>query len=332
MPVPDAALKARQHPLVLRARHTARRSLDRIDNEPVRRARGLLKALKGSNPPDLLYLGDSMLSFVSPTDVDRRRLDTMVADGLGAEKSMHVVDGASFHVDIFEAYLRLLYGTSHRPLVIVPLWIRGRTAPFIEHPVHGHKKAIEKIRQVDPSRGAWRVRGMWPRPTPEKFEAFYEVPFPTVLGDLKVGDYVRPIAEFKRSGNEAERLKTLYAYHHGGLLLPDSPVMEGVTRMAATIRDLGCRVVVYQTPVPVETASALLGPELVTRTAASFAALDAAYRAGSGDDTEIVQSGMSFPESEFIDPTDASEHLNQHGRIRLAEMITDAVKRRQSSG
>jgi hypothetical protein len=271
-----------------------------------------------------------MLSFVGSQDVDRRRLDTMVRDGLGPDVSMYVVDGASFNPDLYDAYLRLLEATSHRPLIVVPLWVRGRTAALIEHPVHGHKKALQKIREVDPSKGSWRVHGAWPRPTQSDFDAFYKVPYSTLLGDWTVSDYVRPIAEFKRGGDEASRIRMSFAYHHGGLLEVDDPGMEAVTRMGRTISELGCPAVVYQTPVPVESGVALFGPELADRTAASFAALNAAYRLGAGEDAEIVESGCCFTESDLIDPADTTEHFNEHGRLRLAEMIVDAIKRRRA--
>jgi hypothetical protein len=320
-------LAAGTTPLVHRLRYRVRRTLDRVDNEPVRRARGLLRVLR-NHPPDVIYFGESTVSFIGPTDVDRRRLYTMVDDGLGPHVSMHVVHGASFSTDIFDAYLGLLKSTQHRPLIVVPLCVRFRFTPWIEHPVHGHKKALQRIREVDPTKGAWRVHGAWPRPNQVDFDEFHRVPFSSLLGDLTVGDYVTPIAEFQRSGDDVGRVRMLYAYHHGGLLELDSPVMEAVTQMGRTIRELGCPAVVYQTPVPLETGTTLLGQELADRTAASFAAINAAYRLGAGEGVEIIESGTCFTDSEFIDPADATEHLNEFGRRHLAEMILSAIKQR----
>jgi hypothetical protein len=53
---------------------------------------------------------------------------------------------------------------------------------------------------------------------------------------------------------------------------------------------------------------------------------------GAGPETEIIESGQWFAESEFIDRADGSEHLNQHGRRRLADAIVKAVNQRRSSG
>jgi hypothetical protein len=319
------------HPLRVRARYNARRTLDRIDNEAVRRGRGLLKRLR-SDPPDVAFLGDSALSFVGPQDSDRRRLDAMVADLLGPHTSLKGVDGASYHPDLFDAYLGLLEATPHRPIILLPLCVRVRTPQLMEHPIYGHKKAVQFLRQVDPSRGAWRVRRAWPRPTLSDFEEFRRVSHSTLLGDWTVGDYLERMEASQSSGDQISRIKTLYAYLHGGLLEADSPAMESVTRLGRTIRELGCPTVVYQTPVPVETGVTYLGQALADRTSANFAVLNAAYRLGAGEDVEIIESGTAFAESEFIDPTDATEHLNDVGRLRLAEMMVASINRHRTSG
>jgi hypothetical protein len=281
-----------------------------------------------NDPPDVLYFGESTSSFVGPHDEDRRRLKTMVRDRLGGEVSFHSVDGASFSADIFDAYLRLLSANNRRPLVVVPLWIRGRFPPWIHHPVHGHQRAIQRIREVDPSQSWHRVHAGFKAPTQTDFDEFHRVPYSTLLGQGTVGDYVSGIAEYGRTGNHEARVRMLYAYHQGGLLEADGAEMEAVTRMGRTIQHLECEAIAYQTPSPVMKGTELLGEAMSIRTSESFRVLNQAYRAGAGEDAEIIAAGESFATDEFIDPNDASEHLNEVGRLRLAQMIVTAVKRR----
>ena len=56
-----------------RSRRKARKRLHQLDHEQVRRARGLMRALRHGQP-DVLYLGDSVMSYVSAQDKDQRRL------------------------------------------------------------------------------------------------------------------------------------------------------------------------------------------------------------------------------------------------------------------
>jgi hypothetical protein len=318
-------------PLVKRARYNARKTLNRIDNEPVRQARHLLKRLR-NDPPDVLFLGDSAISFIDQRDTDRRRLYTMVDDALGPDVSMHVVHGASFNHDIYDAYLHLLEATPHRPVLIVPNAIRIRFMPWLVHPVHSHRRALQKIRSIDPHGAAWKVHGSWPGPTQAEFDEFLKVPYPTLLGDWTVADYVVPLTSTTSTIDAKERTRLLYGYHNGGLLTAGGPELDGVTRMGKTIRDLGLTAVVYQVPVPVITGREILGQEYFDRVVHNFAVLDEAYRIGAGEDAEIIQAGVVFGPDEFIDPSDGVEHFNQAGRTRLSAMIVDGYKRATGKG
>ena len=75
----------------------------------------------------------------------------------------------------------------------MPLCMRAPLKPWIEHPIDGHKMAMEKIRQIDPTKALWRVHSTYKPPTQADFEEFYKVPYATVLGDGVVADYVLPI-------------------------------------------------------------------------------------------------------------------------------------------
>ena len=56
--------------------------------------------------------------------------------------------------------------------------------------------------------------------------------------------------------------------------------------------------------------------------------LNSAYRFGAGENAEIIESGTIFSSGQFIDPRDATEHLNEVGRRTLADLIINAVKER----
>ncbi|MCU1658466.1 MAG: hypothetical protein JWO57_3122 [Pseudonocardiales bacterium] len=305
----------------------ARRTMARLDNAEVRGARQLLTRLR-TDPPDVLYLGDSALSFVSPADEDKRRLYTMVGDALGPDVSMHVLHGGSYHPALYTQYLRLAATTGARPLVIVPICVRVRTLPWIEHPIFGHKQATAFLHGLGPHVTPRQVRAGFPRPTPADFSSFHRLPHHTWAGELTVGDYIRRLKDPATHGlDERGRLKLLYAYHHGGLVPDEGEHIEAMTRMGRMLRELGCAVVAYQTPVPVQKGSELHGAQFAELATRNFAVLDAAYRAGLGADAEILQTGTVFGTEEFIDPRDGSEHLNQVGRDRLSEQIVAAVTR-----
>lgn len=284
---------------------------DRLDHPQLRDARRLL-----GTRADVVMLGESVLVWVGPHDTDRRTLPAMVADGLKPEWTLTAVSGGGYHAELLAAYLDLLARLPHRPRALVlPLWIRGRLQPWVHHPRFGHHDALQRLRHIDPATAAWRVRGSLKRGG--NWGAYYQVPYETLLGPGTVGDYARPLKDGSVTGDE--RLRLLYAYHHGGVIEPTA-----FTALGRAAGALGVPVVAYQAPVSVATGERVL-PGLAGRVAANFAAADAAFRAGL--DVPVLQTGTSFGEDAFIDPTDGSEHLNERGRRALADLLVGELRR-----
>jgi hypothetical protein len=309
----------------IRARHRIRAFRDRHDAVPVRQARGLLTRLR-TDPPAVLYLGDSALAWISPEDVDQRALATMVAEGLGPDVPLLDVGGGGYNPPLYSAYLRLLEVTEQRPLVIVPLCIRVALTALIDHPVHGRVEFSRAIEGIDLDGPAWRVHHPEPPRDPAAFERFYDLKINTMLGTRTIGEYALPLRDEARwAFDDPERVKLLYAYHHATSVEDDPRGLEAITRMAERLRGLGCLVVAYETPVPVQTGTELLGPEFEAIVRRNYDAMADAYRAGMGPDATIIRCGMDFAPEEFIDPNDGTEHFNELGRRHLAGLIAAAV-------
>lgn len=312
------------HSALRRFRPVARHWYHRADNPDVRAARRLLTRLR-SDPPDVLYLGDSTTMWIAPEDTDRRNLGLMVSDGLGDRISIHVIAGAGYTAKMQLAHLRLLEAHEPRPLVLHPLWIRGYFRPWAEHPVYAYEAALAKINGLDPHGPAWRAWASFPRPTREDFERHGEIPHPTLLGDRQVKNYAEPLR--RRTGlAEREFARLMHAYHDGQRLTIGSPELEPLTRFGRRLDELGLKTVAYHNPLAIQTGVELLGSEFAEVTRSNRAVLEQAYLADRAERPPILQTGDIFAPDEFVSPNLADSHLNERGRVRLAEMIVSAVR------
>ncbi len=304
---------ASENPAVTRLVSRAGRLRDRLDHPQLRDARRILHT-----SADVVLMGESVLNFVGPDDADTRTLARMVADGLPGLTTL-ALHGGGYHAELLTEYVRLLATRPARPkVVVVPLWLRGRLRPWIEHPRFGHVEAMRRLRALEPSTPPWRVRGSLRRETSAEFERYYTLPYTSLLGERSIGDYARPL---KRPGMDpVERLRVLYAFHHGSPVLPEGLV--AVTALGEALRDLGCAAFAYETPVSVQTGERVLGPDFRSTVAENFAAMGKAF---AGD---VIETGTAFGEDAFIDPTDGSEHLNDRGRAELAAILLEQISKR----
>lgn len=313
-------LKSRVRPMISFTADKVRRQIGRVDNPEVRKARMLLRQARKDNI-DILELGDSMVSFVAAYDTDKRPLHRMLKDAFDPGAQFVAVHGGSYNPPIYDQYLRLLEGTQSRPIIILPLTVRVRTLPWIEHPLYGHKRAVDFLTSVDAQGPLRKVRLGLTAPTADEFKRFRALKFPTWMGDLSIGDYILRAKDASLSKDDVAKI--LYAYHHGGEIVTGGS-LDMVRALGERLRRLDVPVIVYQTPVPVEKGVELYGQSFYDLAERSFATLEDAFRAGYGD-IETLKTGLNVPTEDFIDWRDGSEHVNDRGRSVIARAVIDAV-------
>ncbi|MFH1380265.1 MAG: hypothetical protein ABII23_08310 [bacterium] len=77
---------------------------------------------------DIIYMGDSALSFVSETDTNRRSIPEMVSDLLNGQ-SIGVIKEDAFHLEIFSAICESgVFNRAHPSMVIIPINLRSLSA------------------------------------------------------------------------------------------------------------------------------------------------------------------------------------------------------------
>ncbi|MCE5291996.1 MAG: hypothetical protein LLG14_22520 [Nocardiaceae bacterium] len=312
--------------VMVELRGRVRSVAEKVDDQRIRNARRLIRAMRKGEGPDVVYFGESTVSWIAGEDVDRRPLHRIVADGLGPTVSSVAIHGGSYHADLLSRFARILTLASRPPVVIAPLWVRGRFNCITQHPVYGHRQVMPFIDNIDLGGSLLRVHQKVAKPSAEEFEAFYRIPFPTIAGDLTIGDYVSRLKDPVFSAEApAERSKLIFAYHQCSSLATGGE-LDAVERFGAALRALDCPVVTYQTPISVETGERHYGGAIKELIHDNFAILNKAYEAGLSRDASIILSGTTAPENYFVDPDLADEHLNERGRRWLAEQIVEQVQ------
>lgn len=315
-------------PVVVRARVWARTRRDERDAVPVRQARALVKALR-EDPPDVVYLGDSCAAWVHPDDADQRMLATMIEDALAPLKVV-AIHGGGYNAPLHTAYLRLLESSPHRPLVVHSMWDRGCAVPWAYHPIHSHQHTIDAVAAVDPTGPLRRIRRrrIEPKAAPADWEAFAARPYETAVhGPGTIGDLMTPLRDASRwAPDDEERLALLHAYHYSARYDTDAAEPGRFRELGRTIRELGCRSVAYQNPVPTELCRRLLGAEVVELMHRNLDVTAAAYLEGAGGAASLVRIATEFREDEFIDLTDGCEHVKEDARRRIAAEVADRVR------
>jgi hypothetical protein len=303
---------------------TYRRWRRRLDNPEVRKAGLLAQRLRTPPPLDILHLGASESLYVAPYDEDQRTLVNMLADALPPEVTFYSVHFAGYNPSLYLKYLDIVACYPVKPVVVLSLTIRFGYPPWDKHPEYSYQRASRALGRIDPGSPPWRFHAPVRLTRESDFVELDRIVYPTVAGSLTIGEFRRTLKDTSENALRGdERTRRLYGYHQGGVL--GEEFLASVTELGRRLRELELPAVVYYTPVPVERGVELLGEELRERVVGNFKLLDEAFIKGYGP-IDIVQTGTFLDSSEFINPEDAIEHANEHGRKRIADLIIEAIR------
>lgn len=300
---------------------------ERLGDNEVRNAKRLLAALRSSTPPDVVAFGDSNWVFRAGYDADQRNLPTMLAAELGPDVRLHVTASAGYYSTLIASYARLIELTGRKPVVIVPICARLASVAWTIHPRYTYAEAIEHIRRIEADTPTRKVKAVIPPPSPEDYARYGAAEITTWAGTMTIDELRAPLLDPAGHGiDETERRRLLYAYHHGEHVEPGAPPLQWVEAMARQLRALDTEVVAFETTVPVEEGVALWGEQFRESAENTLRLMREAFRRGYGDPIDIIECGLTMERSSFIDPADGSEHLNEHGRRKIALLLADATR------
>ena len=292
---------------------------NRAPEDPALAAARILLYELDVEPPDVLIFGESTLLFVGPGETDQRPLADLLVDAL-RPKSALAIAGPGFGVELHREFVRLAATRGPRPLVVTSLYVRGTLPAFLHHPQWGHRRQIELLTQVS-GYSEHELSGPYVPPTAEAYVAYEALAYPTFVADRTIGEFMAqlrpPLNPFS-----PEHLRWLFEFHTGGS--PDQKVVEAFAEFGRLLKDAGFPVIAFQNPVDVVQGTELLGPKFAEWHQRNTATVRDAFIAGYGADAVILETSDLWQTSDFVEP--AVEHLTALARIKLADLIADAVR------
>ncbi len=315
----------------LRARYEAR-----LPDVEIRQLRGLKAAYSGSNPPQVLFFGDSTMFWTRPGEDDPRSLTQMVVDELGADVTVHSIVGPGYNARLVAAFVEVLDGLPARPaVVVVPMSLMMASDSWIRHPVIGSVVESDAIRAMVQAGGDFPDH--LPRAQEADWNTFDRLPAASFTGAKQTLGEIRMIINAIPSTvqgapttkwQQLVRVRHLLSLSNAGRLGPQSEGVVLAGRLSSQLAAQGLRSVAYIPPVNLGVVEKFWGPAAVEQVHENGRVLESAYRENSGGLGEVLNTIPLSPEQDFSDPA----HLNANGRRHLAHEIVTALRTHLPSG
>jgi hypothetical protein len=287
--------------------------------------------------PEILFYGDSVVERISRYDRDRRTLDQMVASLLEPQARLGCVSNSAYHMGVFYQLTRVLEVTKRKPRVLIlPINMRSFSPQWDLNPLFQCEDHIETIKnELNRLQGIDAADVIEDDPV-DRMKKYLEtdVAYPGTAF-TRIRDFVNRIDSIPFwEKDRVARLKQLFIFHYMYPLNDSHPKLRLLRDTLTLIRGLGVDVVSYITPVNYQTAITYVGEPFLPAFNSNLRLIHRLTGsngpASTGDSPMIPIDGGVFRDcstwldsSYFFNKDNATEHLNEKGRGKLAERIAE---------
>lgn len=278
---------------------------------------------------DILYLGDSVVERISWHDTDKRTLDQMTADLLPNDASLVCVARAAYHFRIYYHLLNVLRSMRNRPkLVILPINMRCFSPQWDLNPSWQFEEEIQILTAYPETHRIPAIRVNADVLTYSDAERNLELDLP--FTDIKrLGQFLNLIKNVP-SDPEGKfyRRQQIYILHYLNSLKRNHRRLNYLVKILDLLSDLNIFTLMYITPINCEGAVRHIGEGFMdgVRTNAELL-LDVVQPYLKDGQASLLDLQEKLPSHDFFHADELTEHLNQSGRVKLAEMLVNEVKK-----
>ena len=291
----------------------------RIVEPDFRRFSTMLKLIE-SRAPRVLFWHDSVWIYKAREDNDQ----PAVVDLVGAELGTLPIGAGGWHTGVFSSLAAALRSVPHRPQVVAfPVTLpRSTSVQWFGRPDLQFDELIDlaTVWAERPRPVRWLRRRTYPAPA--AWENYADMAAPSEFSDLSTVRQFLAVTESRPEGTEEkqQRRREMFAFQFGHPVDVDHPRIQQLADAAACLEQLGCKPLLWVTPMNLLAGVELLGPSFAEHVRAHISAARAALRR-RGVAAELHDFHDRFDPDLFLHHYHSAEHLRAPGHRQVAEWV-----------
>jgi hypothetical protein len=291
-----------------------------------------------STPPHILIYGDSVMERISIHDKNKSTLSEMIVETIG-QKKIHCVAHSGYHMGIFYQLTRLLQLLPARPrIVVLPINMRSFSPQWDLHPLHHRAEHVRIIQDyID------KLQNFSELPPYNIERQTQEDEFLSTQADYRFTDF-KYICQFDNiikspATTEEEkrfRRQQMFIYHYLYGMNHNNRKLRLLKDVIKMLKQLDISIVSYITPINHVSAQKYIGHKFLEAFQVNLEFIFNIFEKFSQDLGRDLQSfnpehtshiifrdySLSLTPDYFFHDDDATEHLNERGRLRIAKKLS----------
>lgn len=272
------------------------------------------------------YFGDSVLERISRDDTDPRTLAELVTTAVSGHVEVIRFSHGAGHPALFHGLLQLLVSWQWRPwAVVIPINMRCFSPQWDQNPQWQFDEYLDAIRSFRAKRG--RTAPLVPEiETTVRRDSAFEARLVDCPGTTcrTVGDF-REIIFSKPTDPVAVRARwrEIFIYHYLPRLHRDHRRLLSLLAAQQLCDQERIHSIFYITPINYQAGLRLVNGPFADRFAENVRVVTSIIQVGSY--STVRDWSRELDDRHFFHPDEPTEHLNELGRERLAELVSGVI-------
>ncbi len=266
---------------------------------------------------DVLYFGDSTVGASADTDTDKAPISEMLAR-LKPKLSIIDLSRSSNHLGLYEAMIEQIVRSGKKPAVIIPINMRSFSPWYDKRPEFQFEKEIFYMTAPSPLVACFYKPLAVFRAIDDNavtFSEFYQTP--VYRGKKQVG-IVADFNDTVLATTTPENIKTSFMLGYMFNLEPNHRKLDSLRNIIDQADRSGFKVYFYITPINHEQGEKFYGEEFKEQMKKNTDTICAILKEKNHPCANLA---FSIDSSYFQSPVLPSEHLNQKGKMFVAEEV-----------
>ena len=265
----------------------------------------------------ILIFGDSVSLRTAKEDKDLRTLGDIICEILPNDLNARLLTHSAYNLEMYSYLTEVLFKLNNKPeYIIIPINIRSFSPQWFLKPEWKFEREIKIIHKFLGQSYNSNIK------TEEEFLSTH-VEYP--LTDIdQIGKFQKVIEKKVQDGNEQiDRKRLIFIYHYLNKLTQNHELIKFFIRLIKVTKEANVKIFFYITPINIESGTEFVGKDFSQIVKNNINQLMDIFISNQHKNVSLHNYYDLLTKESFFNNQIATEHLNESGRIKLANKIKD---------
>lgn len=287
----------------------------------------VLRTCNSKNPLDILIFGDSVMSIISNSDVNKETLCDMLKNELGSKYTICTINKGGFHMGIFYCTLKAMIFLNRIPSTIVlPVNIRSFSQMWDFRDDIQHSELVRDVKEYLNTEG-YHLGDIYGIDEGVSYDEYLDcIGRYRGYGTEKNSKFIAWVSRKAKDEKEFfERYKYIFTWHYMYELSTENRKFKLMEEIIKLVKNNNIKLLAYATPVNYLAGQKYVGNSFTANYKLNSKMVEECFNKYTSSLIHYWDYSFLFTSEYFLHENATAEHLNEKGRSILCKIICNKL-------